>query len=64
MEDIEDLPRMARKLSRMVDLGRVACGQADPRVRELCIDDLRVLYRVEREQIVVLSADKARPVVH
>lgn len=64
MEDIDDLPRVARLLSRMVDFGRVACGQADPLLRELVIDDQRLLYRVEREQIVVLSADPAPPSLH
>lgn len=64
MEDIDDLPRVARLLSRMVDRGRVACGQADPLMRELVIDDQRLLYRVEREQIVVLSAAPAPPALH
>lgn len=79
MEDIDDLPRMARLLSRFVEgcasahepwdqgragahepwgkAGRVACGQPDPLTREVSIDGQRVLYRLEREQIVVLSAD-------
>jgi hypothetical protein len=64
MAEIDDLPRVARLLSRMVDFGRVVCGQADPLLRELVIDEQRVLYRVEREQIVVLSADPAPPSLH
>ncbi len=56
MEDIEDLPYVARQLSRLGELGSVASGQADPCLRELTVDRQRVLYRVEREQIVVLSA--------
>ena len=64
MQDIDDLPRVARLLSRMVDFGKVACGQADPLLREVVIDDLRLMYRVERDQIVVLSADPAPPSLH
>jgi hypothetical protein len=64
MEDIDDLPRVARLLSRLVDFGRVACGQADPLTREVIIDHQRVIYRVEREQIVVLSADDEPPSLH
>jgi hypothetical protein len=64
MQDIDDLPRVARLLSRMVDFGKVACGQGDPLLREVIIDDQCVMYRVEREQIVVLSADPAPPSVH
>jgi hypothetical protein len=64
MQDIDDLPRVARLLSRMVDFGKVACGQDDPLLREVVIDDLLVMYRVERDQIVVLSADPAPPSLH
>lgn len=64
MQDIDDLPRVARLLSRMVDFGKVACGQADPLLREVVIDDLLLMYRVERDQIVVLSADPAPPSLH
>jgi hypothetical protein len=75
MEDIEDLPAVARQLSRLGELGRVACGQADPCLRELIVDAraradepmvhaLRVLYRVEPDQIVVLSASAAPPALH
>jgi hypothetical protein len=64
MEDIEDLPYVARQLSRLAELGTIACGQADPRLRELVVDQQRVLYRVEREQIVVLSASAAPPLMH
>jgi len=64
MEDIEDLPRLARQLSRALDFGRVLCGQSDPCTREIVIEDLRILYRVEREQIVVLSADPAEHPLH
>lgn len=64
MEDIEDLPRVARQLSRLGELGRVACGQADPCLRELIVDAQRVLYRVEPDQIVVLGASDAPPALH
>jgi hypothetical protein len=64
MEDIEDLQRVARQLSRLGELGRVACGQADPSLRELVVDQQRVLYRVERDQIVVLGASAALPALH
>jgi len=57
MEDIDDLPRVARVLSRVAEAGRVACGQPDPWTREVRIDGQRVLYRLEHEQIVVLGAD-------
>ena len=64
MEDIEDLPHVARQLSRLAKLGSVACGQADPRLRELIVDQQRVLYRVERDQIVVLGATSAKLALH
>jgi hypothetical protein len=60
MQDIEDLPRIARQLSRALEFGRVLCGQPDPCTRE----DLRVVYRVERDQVVVLSADPAEHPLH
>lgn len=62
LADLEDLPRVARLLSRQADLGRIACGQADPMTREVVIDQHRLLYRVEREQIVVLSAEPTFPI--
>ena len=64
MEDIDDLPHVARQVSRLAKRGRIACGQTDPRLRELIVDQQRVLYRVEREQIVVLGASDAEPVLH
>jgi hypothetical protein len=75
LEDIEDLPRVARTLSVLVEgrgsaqepwgnAGRAACGQADPLTREVLIDGQRVLYRLEREQIVVLSAELEPPSLH
>jgi hypothetical protein len=64
MQDIDDLPRVARLLSRMVDFGKVACGQDDPLLREVVIDDQCVMYRVERDQIVVLSAEPAPQLLH
>lgn len=75
MEDIEDLPYVARQLSRLGELGCVACGQADPCLRELIVDGrasagepllsaLRVLYRVEPDQILVLAASVATPALH
>lgn len=64
MEDIDDLPHVARQLSRLGELGRVACGQADPCLRELIVDAQRVLYRVEPDQIVVLGASTAPLALH
>lgn len=64
MQDIEDLPRLARQLSRALEFGRVLCGQADPCTREIVIEELRVVYRVEREHVVVLSADPAEHPLH
>lgn len=59
LEDIDDLPEVARALSRSAELGRIVCGQSDPRTLELVIEQLRVLYRLEDHQIVVLGADLA-----
>ena len=59
LEDIEDLPEVARALSRSAELGRIVCGQSDPCTLELVIERLRVLYRLEEDQIVVLCADTA-----
>lgn len=59
LEDIEDLPEIARALSRSAELGRIVCGQSDPRTLELVIEQLRVLYRLEDHQIIVLAADFA-----
>lgn len=64
LEDIEDLVSVARKLSRVAPLGRVACGQADPFIREVVIDRLRLLYRLEETQILVLGADLSPPLTH
>jgi hypothetical protein len=64
LEDIEDIVRVARKLSRLADSGKVACGQSDPLLRELVIGRLRLLYRLEATQIVVLGADATPPLTH
>jgi hypothetical protein len=64
LEEIDDLCAIARKLTHAAELGRIACGQADPEVRELIIDDNRLLYRLEDEQIVVLSAERFAPSLH
>ncbi len=64
MADIEDLPRLARQLSKALEFGRVLCGQPDPCTREIVIEELRIVYRVEREQVVVLSADPAPRSLH
>jgi hypothetical protein len=64
LEDIEDLVSVARKLSRVAPLGRIACGQADPFLREVVIDRLRLLYRLEEKQILVLGADLSPPLRH
>lgn len=60
LEDIEDLPGVARLLSRAAESGRIVCGQSDPCVLELEIERLRVLYRLEDHLIVVLGADALR----
>lgn len=59
LEDIEDLPEVARALSQSAELGRIVCGQSDPCTLELVIERLRVLYRLEDHQILVLAADRA-----
>jgi DNA-binding transcriptional LysR family regulator len=57
LEDIEDLPEIARALSRAAETGRIVCGQSDPFMLELVIERLRVLYRLEDHLILVLGAD-------
>jgi DNA-binding transcriptional LysR family regulator len=57
LEDIDDLPEVARALSRAAESGRIVCGQSDPCMLELVIERLRVLYRLEDQLIVVLGAD-------
>ncbi len=57
LEDIDDLPEVARALSLAAECGRIVCGQSDPFVLELVIERLRVLYRLEDQLIVVLGAD-------
>jgi hypothetical protein len=64
LEDIEDLSEIARELTRAADHGRIVCGQSDPDLRELLLGAHRVLYRMEDEQIVVLSAEPYVPVMH
>lgn len=59
LEDIDDLSEIARALSEYSELGRIVCGQSDPRTLELVIERLRVQYRVEEHQITVLGADLA-----
>jgi hypothetical protein len=59
LEDIEDLPEVARALSQSAEYGRIVCGQSDPRTLELVIEQLRVLYRLEDHLILVLGADLA-----
>jgi hypothetical protein len=64
LEDIEDLSEIARELTRAAEHGRIVCGQSDPNLRELLLGAHRVLYRVEEEQIVVLSAEPHVPALH
>ena len=59
LEDIEDLPEIARALSQTAESGRIVCGQSDPCMLELVIERLRVLYRLEDQLILVLGADTA-----
>jgi hypothetical protein len=64
LDDIEDIISVARKLSRVATLGRVACGQSDPFMREVSIGRTRLLYRLEETQILVLGADCTPPLHH
>jgi hypothetical protein len=57
LDDVYDIVSMARVLSRSAEAGRVACGQSDPQVRELTVDQHRVIYRIEPDQVVVLGAE-------
>jgi uncharacterized protein YabN with tetrapyrrole methylase and pyrophosphatase domain len=57
LDDVYDIVAMARVLSRAAESGRVACGQSDPRVREMTVDLHRVIYRIEESQVVVLGAE-------
>ena len=59
LEDIDDLTEIAKALSEFSELGRIVCGQSDPRMLELVIERLRVQYRIEDHQITVLGADLA-----
>ena len=75
--DLCDLQRFIEKWGHSTHEGRLnehltssfeeleAFHQAfTPRLRELIVDQQRVLYRVERDQIVVLGASDAEPVLH
>ena len=64
LEDIEDVQSVARELARAPELGRIACGQGDPRVLSIALGKLRVLYRLESEQIVVLGAEPIARTLH
>ncbi|HEX5661047.1 MAG TPA: hypothetical protein VFX59_27835 [Polyangiales bacterium] len=59
LEDIEDLPEIARALSQAAEFGRIVCGQSDPCMLELVIERLRVMYRLDDRLILVVSADSA-----
>lgn len=57
MEELDDLPAIARQITALADLGRVACGQSDPNLLELTLGAKRLIYRCESEQILVLFAE-------
>ncbi len=68
MEELEDLPAIARQLTALAAQGRVACGQSDEGLLELTVSEKqgqkRLIYRCESEQIVVLSAERVAPTRH
>lgn len=64
LHDIEDFLPIARLLTRVAQHGRIACGQADLRVREIELLGKRLLYRVEVDLIVVLAAEPVPVVIH
>jgi hypothetical protein len=68
LEDLEDLPAIARQLTALAPEGRVACGQSDPDLRELTLREghreKRLIYRCEPDQILVLSAEHVAPTQH
>ena len=68
LEDLEDLPAIARQLTALAPEGRVACGQSDPGLLELTLREghreKRLIYRYEPEQILVLSAERVVPTRH
>ncbi len=64
LEDLEDLPQIARQLTRLADWGRVACGQPDPTLLELQLGEKRLLYRIEGDEVWVLSAERVAPTCH
>ncbi len=64
LDDLPDLPDIARQLTALAFDGRVACGQADPDVRELTLGEKRLLYRCEPDAIVVLSAEPIAATQH
>ncbi len=64
LDDLDDLPKIARQLTRMADHGRARCGQTDPDLLELILGEKRLIYRVEAEQILVLWAETIPPTQH
>lgn len=64
MEELDDLPAIARQITALADLGRVACGQPDPSLLELTVGEKRLIYRCESEQILVLFAESVGPTQH
>jgi len=64
LDELEDLPAIARLLTTMADHGRVRCGQGDPGLLELTLGEKRLIYRFEAEQILVLSAETIAPTRH
>ncbi len=64
LDDLEDLPTIARQLTVLAELGKVVCGQSDPELWELQIDEKRVFYRVQCDEIIVVGAESIPPVRH
>jgi hypothetical protein len=64
LEDLEDLPAIAKQLKLLADEGRIACGQPDPSVRELEIARRRILYRQRGDELEVITAEPVVPARH
>jgi hypothetical protein len=64
LDELDDLPFIARQLTVLAECGRVVCGQPDPLLWELQIGEKRVFYRFEEDEIRVISAESIARVRH
>ena len=64
LDDLDDLPAIAKQLTARADEGRIACGQPDPGLWELVIGEKRLLYRQEDDEVIVLHAEHMPPTQH